>query len=440
MPSVLNWPSRGEWLLSNPKSPLGRNASGFYHKADPPFAVLTVDFRSKTGTVRALQVTTPISGLQLRQTADGPKFSANYAIGTHSGRFEATVFARYELEIDFTGTAVTSVNAHPSTIDGGDNDVSSLSTQDKLQEAVRRALPLLPSEMAREVAAIFTPTAFAIMATMAALWAASHLAVVGEIADIALLITGGILMGRAAIDVGGDLAEFMTGATGATTHQDLDDAAQHFAAAVLKGGPLLVGTLALSRSAGNLQRRLSAPARPGELPRNNNMVPPSKLPPASRGVTAAIQGEPPSLGGLAQDEAGLVRGLLDKFRREDLAGKPTDCKAAADALNAASGGKGIVQESASGYTPHVPGIEHTLWQLGEQFIDTRPGMWRGIFRINPAARAALNRVIAGLAERLEAGAVLTRAEHELYQGRGRAPASTMFDGKPVPAGRNAQGR
>src|SRR6266446_5991513 len=210
MPSVLNWPSRGEWLLSNPKSPLGRNGSGFYHKADPPFAVLTVDFRSKTGTVRALQVTTPLSGLQLRQTADGPKFSANYAIGTNSGRFEATVFARYELEIEFSGTAITSVNAHPSTIDGGDNDVSSLSTQDKLQEAVRRALPLLPSEMAREVAAIFTPTAFAIMATMAALWAASHLAVVGEIADIALLITGGILMGRAAIDVGGDLAEFMT--------------------------------------------------------------------------------------------------------------------------------------------------------------------------------------------------------------------------------------
>ncbi len=90
-----------------------------------------------------------------------------------------------------------------------------------------------------------------------------------------------------------------------------------------------------------------------------------------------------------------------------------------------------MQESASGYTPHVPGIEHTMWELGEQFVDTRPGMWRNIFRINPAARAALNRLIAGLAERLEASAVLTRAEHELYQGRGRAPASTMFDGKPV---------
>ena len=71
-----------------------------------------------------------------------------------------------------------------------------------------------------------------------------------------------------------------------------------------------------------------------------------------------------------------------------------------------------------------------MWELGEQFIDTRPGMWRGIFRINPAARAALNRLIAGLAERLETGAVLTRAEHELYRG-GPAPASTMFDGRPV---------
>jgi hypothetical protein len=60
-----------------------------------------------------------------------------------------------------------------------------------------------------------------------------------------------------------------------------------------------------------------------------------------------------------------------------------------------------------------------------------PRPWRDIFRINPAARAALNRVIAGLAERLEAGAVLTRAEHELYQGRGCAPASTVFDGKPI---------
>ena len=61
------------------------------------------------------------------------------------------------------------------------------------------------------------------------------------------------------------------------------------------------------------------------------MVPPSKLPPASRGMTAVLQGEQPSLGGLAQDEAGLVRGLIDKFRREDLAGKPTDCRPKSDA-------------------------------------------------------------------------------------------------------------
>src|SRR6185369_15129104 len=128
MPTVLNWPAYGEWLLSQPKSPVGHNASGFYHKAEPPFAVLSVNFRTRSGTVRALQNTVPISGIQLRQTADGPKFSANYTMGANSGRFEATVFARYELEIDFTGTAVTNVNAHPQRIDGGDTDVSSLST------------------------------------------------------------------------------------------------------------------------------------------------------------------------------------------------------------------------------------------------------------------------------------------------------------------------
>ena len=116
--------------------------------------------------------------------------------------------------------------------------------------SVRHAPPLLPSEMAHEVSALFTPAAFAILAVTAGLWAASHLAVAGEIADAALLITGGILTGRAAIDVGGDLAAFMTAATGATTQQPLDDAAQHFAAAVLEGGPLLVGTLARARGEG----------------------------------------------------------------------------------------------------------------------------------------------------------------------------------------------
>jgi hypothetical protein len=341
------------------------------------------------------------------------------------------VFAKYELEVEITGTATTSVNAHPTEIEGGDNDVGSLSTADKLQEAIRRALPQLPDEVAREVEAMFTPIAIAVMATMASLWAASHLAVVGEIADIALLITGGLLLGRAAWDVGNDLSEFIVKATGANTQEDLDEAARHFAAAVLKGGPVLVGTLAFTKGAQNTWNKVRPPVKRGEIPAGRNLVPPSKLPPASRGPSI-VQGGQPRLAGVAQEEAQLVRGLLNEFRLKDLAGNPTDCCEACEALDTASGGKGIVRESTSGSTPHVPGIEHTMWEIGEEFVDTRPGMWRGILRANPAARAAINRAVPGLAERLENGAVLTRAEYNIYQDRTLAPRSNMFDAKPVP--------
>jgi hypothetical protein len=120
MPTILNWPAKGEWLLANPKSPVGHNKDGWYRKADPPFATLEVNFKTHTGTIRQWKTTAPISDIKLRQTADGGKFSAEYAIGGHRGRFEATVSDGYELEIEFTGTAVTLVNAHPTKIEQSD--------------------------------------------------------------------------------------------------------------------------------------------------------------------------------------------------------------------------------------------------------------------------------------------------------------------------------
>jgi hypothetical protein len=283
MPTVLNWPTAGEWHLSNPKSPVGRNATGFYRKQDPPFAVLTVNFKQKVGTIRQLRTTATISGIQLRQTADGPKFSAAYAIGANSGRFEATVLDKYDLEIEFTGTVVTAVTGRPMNLTDPDRSVASLSTQDKLQEAIRRALPLMPSEVGRQVEALFTPQAIAIMAGLAGLWVASHYAVIGVIADIALIITGGILLGAAAWDVGTHLAGFLTKATGATTDAELDSAAQDFAAAVLLGGVAVVGSILLSKRPGRgVEPVKGPPARPGELPTNLNAVPVDKIPTPQR--------------------------------------------------------------------------------------------------------------------------------------------------------------
>jgi len=101
-------------------SPVGYNKDGLYHKADPPFAVLTVNFQTKTGTIRKLQKTEQLSNIHLRQTAEGPKFTADYEFGSDKGQIEATVSTGYELQIEFTGTKVTSVDAHPTSLEDPD--------------------------------------------------------------------------------------------------------------------------------------------------------------------------------------------------------------------------------------------------------------------------------------------------------------------------------
>jgi hypothetical protein len=121
MPTTLIWPVRGEWGLTSPNSRFGHNKDGFYTKAEPPFRELLIDFKAHTGTVKQWHgPTAPINDIKLRWTADGGKIIVDYAVGAHRGHFEATVLAGYELDIEFTGTAVTSVNAHPQQIIGGD--------------------------------------------------------------------------------------------------------------------------------------------------------------------------------------------------------------------------------------------------------------------------------------------------------------------------------
>lgn len=123
---MAKFPVRGEWLLSNPK---------MFWRDNPPFAVLTVDFRSKTGTIRRgrmgaqdyaeerLDHVFPKLG-----PGGEPKFHSGYRIrrakgGFDSGKLEATISDGYELEVEFTGTVETCVNARPvsaSSIQEGD--------------------------------------------------------------------------------------------------------------------------------------------------------------------------------------------------------------------------------------------------------------------------------------------------------------------------------
>jgi hypothetical protein len=255
------------------------------------------------------------------------------------------------------------------------------------------------------------------------------------VADLALLITAGLLMGKAAYDVGTHLAEFMVGACGAQTDEELNEAARHFAAAVFIGGTTLVATILFSKKTpGRETKAPGPPAKHGELPANNNMVPQSKIPVASR-APVVPQGQQPGLAGLADDAREAVRALMNKFRKMDLEGKGVDCTEAAEALNKAGGSKGVVGEYSGASSP-ASVSDHRMLEIAGEFIDTRPGWWREIFKRNPKARQALNDALPGLAERLENGAVLTAAEHRLYQAGKQAtrarPAAPQGGARPTP--------
>jgi hypothetical protein len=93
-------------------------------------------------------------------------------------------------------------------------NVRSMSMQDRLAVVIRKALALLPGEAGRRLAALISPTALAITATVVGLWAASHFVGVGEVADVVLLMAGWVATGGAAIDGGRKLIDFAV-----TTHQ-----------------------------------------------------------------------------------------------------------------------------------------------------------------------------------------------------------------------------
>ncbi len=111
-------------------------------------------------------------------------------------------------------------------------DINQLSTQDKLDEALNRALPLLPKEVRERVQELTSPESASAIATIGAVYVASHAVGVGELGDIAILEVGAIALGSEVINVAKDLSSFVQVATQAKNGADLDRAAEHLARAV----------------------------------------------------------------------------------------------------------------------------------------------------------------------------------------------------------------
>lgn len=133
-----------------------------------------------------------------------------------------------------------------------------LTTQERIAEAMRRALPMLPAEARRQVEAMLTPESLAIIAATLLVWAGSHLFGVGEIVDLILLTVGFAVLGLSVFSGGQELYNFARTAVDARTDADLDRAAGHFASAVNILGISLVSALLL-RSSG---QKVAARGRP----------------------------------------------------------------------------------------------------------------------------------------------------------------------------------
>jgi hypothetical protein len=111
-------------------------------------------------------------------------------------------------------------------------DVTAMSRQERVAEAMRRSLPLLPVSARDTVLAMLSPTSLAIVAGTLIAWAGSHFFGVGEIVDIILLGVGFIALGFSVFCGAQELFDFAKGAVSAVNDRELDAAAEHFAKAV----------------------------------------------------------------------------------------------------------------------------------------------------------------------------------------------------------------
>lgn len=107
-----------------------------------------------------------------------------------------------------------------------------MSDTDKIGEAIRRALPHIPSDARAIVSFLLQPQTLTIIAGTLVVWAGSHAFGVGEIVDIVLLGVGVVALGFAIFEGADELYNFAVDALGARSDADLERAGQHFARAV----------------------------------------------------------------------------------------------------------------------------------------------------------------------------------------------------------------
>lgn len=168
--------------------------------------------------------------------------------------------------------------------------LSGMTTTEKIGEAMRRAIPMLPAEAQEQIKAMLTPEALAIIAGTLIIWAASHFFGVGEVVDIILLVAGVAFIGPAVFTGAEEFYNFVTTAINAMTEGELDRAAQHFAKAVNILGITVISAILLKKNVNSVISRGRPQIRPmpnigPPTPRGVKITRPFRLPSGALGET-----------------------------------------------------------------------------------------------------------------------------------------------------------
>jgi hypothetical protein len=148
---------------------------------------------------------------------------------------------------------------------------NAMSPKDKVGEAMRRSISILPADAGQVVSLMLQPESLAILTGTLVVWAGSHFFGVGEIVDAVLLVVGAFTLGFGVFDGAKELYDFATIATKAQSDQELDVASKHFARAVTVLGMAAIQAVLLRGQA----QTIFARGRPQVYPRIQVNEPPA---------------------------------------------------------------------------------------------------------------------------------------------------------------------